>query len=74
MLVIIQVYECNRTQWRTDDATPILVSEGLMSAVYLLIFIRTLEKMYIDRTFGGLFFILKYIIDSRQVIPRKNLS
>lgn len=45
---------CDRSTWDLDSAWPLLVSEGCMSFIYLLIFVRAMEMMYIDRTFGPL--------------------
>lgn len=57
--------KCDRAVWNGDDAWPVWTSEGALAFLHLLIFIRAMELMYIDRTFGPLQLSLdKMLVDT----------
>nr|CAB3267282.1 short transient receptor potential channel 5 [Phallusia mammillata] len=59
------IRECNRDQWFINETVLISLSEACLAFVTILIHIRALELLYIDRTFGPLQLSLdKMIVDT----------
>uniref|UniRef100_H2Y0I7 Ion transport domain-containing protein n=1 Tax=Ciona intestinalis TaxID=7719 RepID=H2Y0I7_CIOIN len=45
---------CNRETWELEFAWPVYISEVCYALIYILIFVRAMELLYIDRTLGPL--------------------
>ncbi|CAK8689185.1 unnamed protein product [Clavelina lepadiformis] len=60
---------CDRSKWSVEDSWHIAISEAALALVYLLIFVRAMEMLYTDRTFGPLQLSLdKMLLDTMRFL------